>query len=120
MTRLCFTIETNICQIQKVVKESKMKKIYMVLLWVCALKWPICTIILHFNGLANIFSFIGAAKVIFVPFDILIFFYFFLIEGYFTPLTILMTLILLNRVQKKRVISKLEIILAIASWGFTS
>lgn len=94
-----------------------MRKFYMVFWWLCVIQWPLFAVF-FFND--SFIRSLGCVKdtscaLIIGLFSVYMMFSLVL----FSPLTIILTLVLLNKVRLKQSVSKFEISLAVISCGFS-
>ncbi len=89
-----------------------MHKLYMGLWWFCFIQFPL----FYFLGWVENIHFFNCTT----TFSICLYFVIYMIFiASFMPLPIILTIILGIRTWKKRIISKLEIMLAVGSWVFS-
>ena len=94
-----------------------MRKLYMTLWWLCAVQFPIL-FVFYFSKIGNlILDACTDVTLCYLLSGFLVYFLFSLVC--FSPLTIILTLILLNKARLKKGISKLEVGLAVISCVFS-
>lgn len=89
-----------------------MYKFYMGLWWFCFIQWPL----FYFDSWATNNGFFRCLSMSFVCTLDRLYTVYMVIFSAFMPLPILLTIILIIRVQRKKSITKLEKALAICSW----